>query len=342
MRIFFDFLFIRLIYQASARICFINNLLFYLCLLIVKLPLYLLFYVNESQLLIECLGLLLIAIIPMEYGVYKFLLLLRRHLDNKDNLLSMLTIILIFMQFIFSYLLRVDMLIRLPIIMFIVFMMAIITLILGMDLYIQSKEGISMEDYKALKDKYNKISYDYRLMRHNLVNNLLGIKSSDAHKTKEMINLMMRKFKLNYEISPLIKMKGTGIIGIINAKLSLAECQNVFVDLNYDDSIDDINTLDAHKYLEICEAIGIVLDNAIEAATHSKARVISVDIHRQDKIIIKISNSFNSELDLDKLGMLNYSTKERESGLGLSYLTSCNIKCDFFIQSDSFITYLFV
>ena len=66
---------------------------------------------------------------------------------------------------------------------------------------------------------------------------------------------------------------------------------------------------------------GILLDNAIEAAEETEEKVINVVVRESAKNniqLISIENSYaNKEIDTEKIFEKNYSTKHRNSGIGL-------------------------
>ena len=112
----------------------------------------------------------------------------------------------------------------------------------------------------------------------------------------------------------------------------------------YINSQKKINTSDK-DYLDLCNIVGILLDNAIEASEQTKNKIIEINItETKNEILIKISNNFVNKVDINKIGKKNYSTKELKSGIGLNYIKKVNnskIKVKFFIINDIFITNIF-
>lgn len=94
-------------------------------------------------------------------------------------------------------------------------------------------------------------------------------------------------------------------------------------DLNIDFNIDafiDFNNLNMDIY-EFTRILGIFLDNSIEAASKSSKKVINILISKDfrnhfDSLVIE--NSCDSEMiDIDKIFEKNFSTKPKNTGLGL-------------------------
>ena len=94
-------------------------------------------------------------------------------------------------------------------------------------------------------------------------------------------------------------------------------------------------------YLDTCEVIAICLDNAIEASVDTEEKLICMGLYTdEDCYTIDITNSFNNFVDVDKLGEKDYSTKNRNSGLGLNYIENLNkdIKIKRIISDKNFKT----
>ena len=86
---------------------------------------------------------------------------------------------------------------------------------------------------------------------------------------------------------------------------------NCFLDLN------DLNM----KIYEFTRVLGILLDNAIEAAKECDEKIINVEIRKEtnrNRQILIIENTYHEkDIDTNKIYEKNYSTKEGNTGLGL-------------------------
>lgn len=82
----------------------------------------------------------------------------------------------------------------------------------------------------------------------------------------------------------------------------------------------DFNNLHMGIY-EFTRILGILMDNAIEAASECDKKVINVTIRndlRQNRQLLVIENTYNNkDVDLDRLSEKGYSTKPKNTGLGL-------------------------
>jgi two-component system sensor histidine kinase AgrC len=89
---------------------------------------------------------------------------------------------------------------------------------------------------------------------------------------------------------------------------------NFTIDIQNEIAINDIRVLD------FCRIMGILLDNAFEAAAESSKRLVALHIakdHKDNKLIVEISNTYACEIILDRLFENGYTTKSNHSGFGL-------------------------
>ena len=82
----------------------------------------------------------------------------------------------------------------------------------------------------------------------------------------------------------------------------------------------DLNKLNMKIY-EFTRVLGILLDNAIEAAKECEEKIINIEMRKDSKRnrqLLIIENTFpNKDIDTEKIYEKNYSTKSGNSGLGL-------------------------
>ena len=81
-----------------------------------------------------------------------------------------------------------------------------------------------------------------------------------------------------------------------------------------------INLDKKHKkeFIFLCKLVGIVLDNAIEASSKSKDKIINFDINgNNNKTYIIVDNSFKKKVNLKRLNQKDFSTNGKGRGLGL-------------------------
>ncbi len=72
--------------------------------------------------------------------------------------------------------------------------------------------------------------------------------------------------------------------------------------------------------LDLCRVLGIVIDNAIEAASLSEQKQINLSFEEKDKntIVFVVSNTTKDDVATEKIFADGFSTKENHSGIGLT------------------------
>lgn len=167
---------------------------------------------------------------------------------------------------------------------------------------------------------YIKLIDDYRIMKHNLVNKLLGIKTVSNLKTKNLIDDLILEYNSSFKTIKDIKNIPVGINGIIYEKIYNTENNynlNIYIENNIKSDL--IHIITSKEYNQLCEALGVIVDNAIEASLKSKDKILYINLlEDREFITIKVKNSFNGCIDFEKIGNLNYSTKGSNHGLGLA------------------------
>ena len=78
---------------------------------------------------------------------------------------------------------------------------------------------------------------------------------------------------------------------------------------------------DIEKSKTVCRIFGILLDNAIDAATESDEKRISLEMYRLDqKLIFVVMNTFKGDFNVAKIQEKGYTTKGKGHGNGLNYV----------------------
>ena len=156
-------------------------------------------------------------------------------------------------------------------------------------------------------------------------NDMEGIKALCApvcNKTNKIKNLEC----LNPE-----RINNPAIFSILLSKYKIAQEKNIVMNIEV---MYDLHNLDAYIY-EICNILGILLDNAIDAAKKCEKKIINIrfikGIKTNNKYII-IENSYNVVgIDLNKIYEKGYSTKKRDKeshGVGLWNVKKIISRCD--------------
>lgn len=194
------------------------------------------------------------------------------------------------------------------------------------------------ENLKESSKAYSKTIDECRELKHNLKNDLIGIKSFIPKEYHNEINELILKYNKRYEWISKIDDIPEGIQGVIYLKSNEVKKKHIKMYIDVKENIRSIKK----DYFELSSILGIVLDNAIENSASCKEKIISVYINStKNNLNIEIINTFSNKVDLDKLGNKNYSTKKEKSGIGLNYIKSLkkrNIKVKYSIVNNLFKT----
>lgn len=180
-----------------------------------------------------------------------------------------------------------------------------------------NEESLKSTNEKLINynDKYGKFLDEYKIYKHNINHKLSAMKSYGNKKVNALIDdLLEEETAFSVKNNNLYNVPN-GIKGIVAEKLYNAKF-NVLIDNKI--KKDPFKNLSPKAFNSISESIGIALDNAIEASCETDNPIIMMDLKEsKEDIFIKIGNNFCNHIDIDKLGTKYYSTKNRDSGLGL-------------------------
>jgi len=189
---------------------------------------------------------------------------------------------------------------------------------------------------------YIKLDSDYRVLKHNLTNQLLGLKSVSNKKSKLLIDDLIKKYNSDMVVSTDVNKIPNGINGIIYEKFYLFNDKEIELNVNNFIEKELTEILSPKSINELCETLGVILDNALEATAKCENKLISINFEEtQNKIDITIYNTFNNFIHIDELGSQHYSTKSSGRGIGLfSIFRKSNIKMNNKIVNNLFISHL--
>ena len=206
--------------------------------------------------------------------------------------------------------------------------------------------------YKNIIDNlqaHEMIIDNYRVINHENKNQLLTIKSmTNNKKVIGYINSLLNQNKSFHDevIAATLKLPEGGIRGLIYSKITQmrnngVEC-NINVDKNIKSSI--LYNIDDNNNVQICEILGVFIDNACEAVENLENKIVNIDLYLVDKTItISISNTYNPSSFNKNIK----STKGSGRGYGLQLVKKIinNNKClsnETHITKDVFIQKLII
>jgi len=205
----------------------------------------------------------------------------------------------------------------------IVLAIAILILILGV-YFIRLKDKeinseIKNKFFENSNEVYNKIAEEYEIFKHNKNNQLLTLRSVANKETKILIDEMLENVKsCKSSFLPIFKNAPVGIKDILFIKFSALDAKNLKIDFSSECEEDITKKLSPKNYNAFLEGIGIIVDNSIEAIKECKEKIVYINIEVKNKeLLFNIINTFSSNLDLEKLSEMYYTTKRTGRGIGI-------------------------
>lgn len=216
-----------------------------------------------------------------------------------------------------------------------------------------------------LKNEYDKMSeyvkvYEEviekdRIRRHENKNQLITIKGMISKKDKQaheyIDSLIADNSDKTYKwISELKNIPIGGLKGLLFYKVNkMREC-NIEVSLTISRSLENskLQSVNTKLYKELCQIIGVYVDNAIEACMESDIKSIGIEIYKDGDIFeFIITNTYKGNLEVDNMDNAGYTTKGNGHGYGLSLVQDIiNSNPQFFqnreLINDYYIQHLFL
>ena len=189
-------------------------------------------------------------------------------------------------------------------------------------------ESAKLEQQKKYILALEKNNNEIKKFKHDFNNIILGLDgyinndNFNKEKLKKYFNSTIMNFNNNIELNDIViaklnSIKVSSLKSLITNKVLIAQNNNINVDINIQGEITNFYT----DEMQLSRILGILLDNAIEAALEvTDDKKIEMNIIQIDKTTdIQISNTFNNTgipiTDFNKEG---FSTKGTNRGLGLS------------------------
>lgn len=196
----------------------------------------------------------------------------------------------------------------------------------------------TQSNYNKVSDKYNiaikslndyeEMMTKYRVANHENKNLLKTIRVMILNKEKDIPKYIDSIVEEKYEVDDKLLFKMSvipsgGLRATIYSELLKIKENKINYTLNIDRKIKSIDfiELDTNVVLDICKIVGVFIDNAIEEVKNIKIKdkYIGIDLYiENDKLNIKISNSYKNKIEVDKIFDEGYTTKGEGHGYGLS------------------------
>ncbi len=169
-----------------------------------------------------------------------------------------------------------------------------------------------------LHDQVRSFKHDF----DNMVNSIGGyVVNEDIEGLRKYYNQLLEEcHKTNnlYALSPAV-INHPAIYHMLATKYYEADQKNVQINLNVFLDLNEIE--DRMKIYDFTRILGILLDNAIDAAVECDKKIINVTFRKEisnNMIAVIIQNTYkNKEVDTETIYQKGVSSKENHSGLGL-------------------------
>ena len=175
-----------------------------------------------------------------------------------------------------------------------------------------------LHTFKILHEQVRSFKHDF----DNMVNSIGGyVVNEDMEGLKRYYSQLLEECnKTNnlYALSPEV-INHPAVYHLLATKYYEADQQNVQINLHV---FLDLNEIEKRmKIYEFTRILGILLDNAIEAAKECKKKIINVTFRKDNSnnmIAVIIQNTYaNKDVDTEEIYQKGISSKKNHSGLGL-------------------------
>ena len=213
-------------------------------------------------------------------------------------------------------------------------------------------------DYDKLLEfmkTYEEEIENQRTLRHETKNEFLAIRSKicDKEQEKTIIDYIDEILGDTYSVknekyAKFGYLPANGVKGLCYFKTQKAEEQGMSVSINISKKIQSstICNLNTKEQRDFAKILGVFIDNAIEASAESKDKELGIEAYSNldNEFRMIISNTYNNEIDEEKIGKENFTTKGKNRGHGLLLVnqivqknnifeTKRNIKNDIYSQT---------
>lgn len=328
------FLFLKILYKSSFKECLLKAILIYLIFWIVEIVLGILsvyiFIQNVQQFdnntfikfLFSFLTMLTVILFS-NFKIVKNIIKKLYSLMEKIFNMTILIVLSIFILVLLTYYLIIstDIYSIWSIILLIITLFSLI--IISMTQSIKTKKANDKQEILLdFMKEYEMIIDKERIDRHEMVNNLLVLKSIKNKNTKQydkILDDILLTYQSNKTSKGLYELP-SGLKGLFYYKIYDMKNKNIEVFINVSNKIiKNLEELDSKTLTRVCKILGILLDNAKEAACESNDKLVVIDLYKEnDNIIIYIENTINDKnIDINKMKVKGFSTKGKNRGYGL-------------------------
>lgn len=168
---------------------------------------------------------------------------------------------------------------------------------------------------------YASIVAEQRSFRHNLMNMLYGMEgqilTGNMHTLHVYYDEMVRKTQLinNENIVSVQNLQSASVRGLFLAQMERAQAEH----LPFYIAARPLHGWCRMSDADCCALLGVLLDNAREAARLAVAPFVSVEVRNEENMLeIVVRNTYAQTPDLDAMMLDGYTTKRVDNGVGLA------------------------
>lgn len=278
--------------------------------------------------LIGNLSVLLIMIL-LTYIIRKPLRKLMKYKLSENKKIVVISVLAIIFTAIFFYKFATGYKMNQDVIIYLIAMFAFIVILFTLFRQRMDNEKVSKK-YDELLDvmkNYESDIEEQRTLRHETKNEFATIKYKlqDKEDNKTIIeyidSVIGEKGKASStKYSKFKYLPSNGLKGFFYYKFIEAEKKGINVSINISKQIENsfLKDIDTKDFKDLARIVGVYLDNAIEASSTSEDKKLGIEMYLiKEKIELIITNTFNNEINLDKIGKESFSTKGKHRGHGL-------------------------
>lgn len=278
--------------------------------------------------LIGNLSVLLIMIL-LTYIIRKPLRKLMKYKLSENKKIVVISVLAIIFTAIFFYKFATGYKMNQDVIIYLIAMFAFIVILFTLFRQRMDNEKVSKK-YDELLDvmkNYESDIEEQRTLRHETKNEFATIKCKlqDKEDNKTIIeyidSVIGEKGKASStKYSKFKYLPSNGLKGFFYYKFIEAEKKGINVSINISKQIENsfLKDIDTKDFKDLARIVGVYLDNAIEASSTSEDKKLEIEMYLiKEKIELIITNTFNNEINLDKIGKESFSTKGKHRGHGL-------------------------
>ena len=278
--------------------------------------------------LIGNLSVLLIMIL-LTYIIRKPLRKLMKYKLSENKKIVVISVLAIIFTAIFFYKFATGYKMNQDVIIYLIAMFAFIVILFTLFRQRMDNKKVSKK-YDELLDvmkNYESDIEEQRTLRHETKNEFATIKCKlqDKEDNKTIIeyidSVIGEKGKASStKYSKFKYLPSNGLKGFFYYKFIEAEKKGINVSINISKQIENsfLKDIDTKDFKDLARIVGVYLDNAIEASSTSEDKKLGIEMYLiKEKIELIITNTFNNEINLDKIGKESFSTKGKHRGHGL-------------------------